>query len=203
MTDGASPLNELLEQALRGDQEALGRLLEAQRAALHRRAELQLHGKIVGRVDASDVIQQAFLEAHRSFRQFAGRDARELAAWLRGILEHKVAGAIRDHALLQKRTVRRERSLDDSRGGGTPLKQELDAGFSSPSQKAMRGEEAERLARALTALPDDQREAVRLRHLEGWALADIARRLDRSAAATAGLIKRGMQALRRRLHGGD
>ena len=201
MKDDAVAADELLQQARRGDREALGRLLEAQRAALHRLAEGRLGERIEVRVDASDIIQQTFLEAHRSFQQFAGRDVRELAAWVQGILDHKVAGAIRDHTLLQKRTVRRERSLDDSKGRGTPMKQELDAGFSSPSQKAMRGEEAKRLTEALTALPADQREAVRLRHLEGWALADIARHLGRSPAATAGLIKRGMQALRRRLHG--
>ena len=79
------------------------------------------------------------------------------------------------------------------------MKQALDAKISSPSQKAIRGEEAERLGQALAALPNDQREAVRLRHLEGWALADIACHLGRSPAATAGLIKRGMQALRRQL----
>jgi RNA polymerase sigma-70 factor (ECF subfamily) len=193
------PADALLRQARQGDPQALGELLEAQRAALHSLARRQLQGPIAARVDASDVIQQTFLEAHRSFGQFAGRDGRELVAWLQGILDHKVALAIRDHAVLQKRSVRRERSLDDSRAGA-PLKQELDARHSSPSQKAIRGEEAERLARALAALPDDQREAVRLRHLEGWALADIARHLGRSPAATAGLIKRGMQALRRRLN---
>jgi RNA polymerase sigma-70 factor (ECF subfamily) len=199
----AIPPNDLLEQALQGDREALGRLLEAQRAALHRLAERQLEGRIAARVDASDILQQTFLEAHRCFPQFAGHDARELCAWLHSILDHKVAAAIRDHTLLQKRNVGRERSLDDSCGGAAqPLKQELDAGLSTPSQRAIRGEEAERLSRALTALPDDQREAVRLRHLEGWALDDIARHLGRSPAATAGLIKRGMQALRRRLNSG-
>jgi RNA polymerase sigma-70 factor (ECF subfamily) len=201
MKDDSRSADDLLEQARRGDREALGRLLEAQRAALHRLAARQLDGRVAVRVDASDLIQQTFLEAHRSFQQFAGRGARELVAWLQGILDHKVAGAIRDHTLLQKRSVRREQSLDDSQRGATPLKQGLDAGHSTPSQKAMRGEEAERLSRALTALPDDQREAVRLRHLEGWALADIARHLGRTPAATAGLIKRGMRALRRRLHG--
>jgi RNA polymerase sigma-70 factor (ECF subfamily) len=191
--------NELLGQALKGDQEALGRLLEAEREALHRLAERQLAGRIAVRVDASDIIQQTFLEAFRNFPQFAGQDVRGLVAWLQKILDHKIAGAIRDHALLQKRNISRERSMDDSQGGSTPLKQELDAGHSSPSQKAIRGEEAERLSQALTALPDDQREAVRLRHLEGWALTDIARHLGRSPTATAGLIKRGMQALRRQL----
>ena len=194
--------NELLEQALRGDREALGRLLEAERAALHRLAERQLAGRIAVRVDASDIIQQTFLEAFRNFPQFAGQDVRELVAWLQSILDHKVAGAIRDHALLQKRDVRREQSMD-AQGGRSPLGQELAAGLSSPSQKAIRGEEAERLSQALTTLPDDQREAVRLRHLEGWALVDIARHLGRSPAATAGLIKRGLQALRRQMHRGD
>jgi RNA polymerase sigma-70 factor (ECF subfamily) len=202
MKDDAPTDNELLEQARRGDRDALGRLLDAQRAALHRLAEGQLEGRVAVRVDASDVIQQTFLEAHRSFSQFAGRDVRELTAWLRSILDHKVAGAIRDHTLIQKRNVRREQSLDDS-GGGAPLKQDLDAGLSSPSEKAIRGEEEQRLAQALTALPDDQREAVRLRHLEGWALDDIARHLGRTPAATAGLIKRGLQALRRQMHPGD
>ena len=191
--------NALLEQARQGDREALGRLLEAQRAALHRQAERQLDGRIAVRADASDIIQQTFLEAHRSFRQFAGQDARELTAWLQRILDHKVAGAIRDHALLQKRSVRRDRSLDDSHGGVASLKKELDAGLSTPSQKAIRGEEEQHLMEALSGLPDDQREAVRLRHLEGLALADIARHLGRSPAATAGLIKRGLQVLRRNL----
>jgi RNA polymerase sigma-70 factor, ECF subfamily len=189
----------LLEQARQGDREALGRLLEAQRAALHRLAERQLDGRLAVRVDASDIIQQTFLEAHRSFQQFAGQDARQLTAWLEGILDHKIAGVIRDHALLQKRAVHRERSMDDSHGGMASLKQKLDAGLSTPSQKAIRGEQEQLLMQALDALPDDQRAAVRLRHLEGWALADIAQHLDRSPAATAGLIKRGMQALRRQL----
>jgi RNA polymerase sigma-70 factor (ECF subfamily) len=202
MKDDSLAPEQLLEQALHGDREALGQLLEAERTALHHLAERQLEGRIAVRVDASDIIQQTFLEAHRSLPQFTGQDLRELAAWLKGILDHKVASAIRDHTLLQKRNLGRERSLDDSQGGGL-LKQDLDAGYSSPSQKAIRGEEAERLSQALAVLPADQGEAVRLRHLEGWALADIAQRLGRTPAATAGLIKRGLQALRRHLHSDD
>src|SRR5262245_6758852 len=203
MKDESPTPDECVGPALLGDREAVGRLLESQRAALIRLAERQLTGRVAVRVDASDVVQQTFLEAYRSFPQFAGRDARDLVAWLQGILDHRIAGAIRDHTLLQKRSVGRERSMDDSGEGGAALKGELDAGLSSPSQKVMRGEDAARLSQALTALPDDQREAVRLRHLEGWALADIARRLGRTPAATAGLIKRGVQALRRQMHRGD
>ena len=199
----ASTPSELLDQALRGDTDSLGRLLEEQRVALHRLAKRQLEGRIAVRVDPSDILQQTFLEAYRGFPQFAGQDLRELVAWLRSILDHKIAGAIRDHTLLQKRDLSREQSMDDSHGGGAPLKQDLDANLTTPSQKAIRGEQAKRLDQALAALPDDQREAVRLRHLEGWALAEIALRVGRTPAATAGLIKRGMKALRRRLHESD
>src|SRR5262249_14152146 len=157
MNDETFTPRQLLDQAIRGDPEALGQLLEAQRAGLHHLAERQLARRIAVRVDASDILQQTFLEAYRSFPQFAGRDMPELVAWLRSILDHKIAGAIRDHTLLQKRDVGRERSMDDSHGGGTPLKQDLDANVSSPSQKAIRGEQAEHLHQALAALPDDQR----------------------------------------------
>jgi RNA polymerase sigma-70 factor, ECF subfamily len=200
MSDDSASISELLVRARRGDGEALGRLLELRRPALQHLARRQLDGRVAVRVAVSDVMQQTFLEAHRRFGQFAGRGEREWAAWLRAILEHRVAGAIRDHALLQKRTVRREQSMDQAQDSEAGLKQGLDARHSSPSQKAMRVEDVVRLEGALGTLPEDQREAVRLRHLEGWALADIARRLNRTPAATAGLIKRGMQALRRRLH---
>src|SRR5262249_57712803 len=115
------------------------------------------------RVDASDVVQQTFLEAHHSFPQFAGQDPRDLVAWLRSILDNKIATAIRDHTLLQKRNVHREQSMDDSHGGAAPLKHGLDAGLSTPSQKAIRGEEAEPLSQALPTPPPHQRDGARPR----------------------------------------
>jgi RNA polymerase sigma-70 factor (ECF subfamily) len=59
------------------------------------------------------------------------------------------------------------------------------------------GESAARLAAALAELPDDQREAVRLRYLEGRSLAEIAERMDRTVVAAAGLVKRGLIHLRK------
>jgi len=200
MKDDLPSTKELLAQARQGDRAALGRLLEPHRLYLRLVAGRQLDERIAVRVDASDIIQQTFLEAYRSFEQFAGQEEPEWLAWLQRILDRNIAGTIRDHARLQKRNVRREQSMDDSHGSKAGLKDELGANLSSPSQLAIRGEEAKRLAQALTALPDDQREAVRLRHLEGWALAEIAQHLGRTPAATAGLVKRGIKALRRELH---
>ena len=69
----------------------------------------------------------------------------------------------------------------------------------SPSQQADRHEQAIRLAQALATLPDNQREAVVLRHFHGWSLADIAARLNSSTAAVTGLLHRGLRNLRKQL----
>ncbi len=60
----------------------------------------------------------------------------------------------------------------------------------------MRGERAMQLANAMGSLPDDQFEAVRLRHLEGWPVSQIAERMERSELSVAGLLKRGLKSLR-------
>jgi RNA polymerase sigma-70 factor (ECF subfamily) len=65
--------------------------------------------------------------------------------------------------------------------------------------RARRGKDAVRLAEAMGELPEDQQEAVRLRHLEGWPLKRIAARLQRTEVAVAGLLKKGLRALRTKL----
>jgi RNA polymerase sigma-70 factor, ECF subfamily len=99
-----------------------------------------------------------------------------------------------------KRDLDRECSLEAALGQSSArLEAWLAADQSSPSQRAARHEQLLRLAEALDALPDAQREAVTLHHLEGWPLDDIGRHLGRSPTAVAGLIKRGLRALRLRL----
>lgn len=199
MNTDPNRFTELLGHARLGGA-ALGVLLESFRPSLTRKAEALLAGRIPTRADAGDVVQQTFLEAHAAFGQFVGSSEPEFAAWLDVILQNNVSGLLRDHTQSQKRAVGRERSLDsqpDARAAPLPPAQ-----LTSPSQRAMRAEDVDRLVRALAGLPDDQREAVRLRHLEGWGLAAIAERFNRTPAATAGLIKRGMQALRGALQDG-
>ena len=199
MRESVAEAVDLIGRARRGDEAALGRLLEENRAALLAEAERQLRRRLAARVDSADIIQQTFLEAHRGFERFEGHSEVQFASWLRTILNRNIAGQLRDHTRVAKRDLRRERSLDDNRGGGEPLRRKIVAGQSTPSQRAMRAEDFARLAVALGTLTKDQREAVRLRHLEGWPLARIAERLGRTPAAAAGLIKRGVQALRERI----
>jgi RNA polymerase sigma factor (sigma-70 family) len=77
------------------------------------------------------------------------------------------------------------------------------AGHTSPSQRAIRAEELLRLAGALAALPEPQRRAVELHYLQGLPLAQIATALGTTRPAVAGLLHRGLKALRARLAGVD
>jgi RNA polymerase sigma-70 factor (ECF subfamily) len=171
------------------------RALERFRSYLLILARLQLGPGPGQRIDPSDVVQQTLLEAHAHLDQFHGDDS-ALAAWLRQALVNNLRDARR--ALHRgKRDVRRERSLDEAvEHSSARLGELLAAPQSSPSERAVRGEELLRLADALAGLPEAQREAIVLHHLQGCSLADTARRLDRTDAAVAGLLHRGLKTLR-------
>lgn len=187
-----------IDRARSGDGPALGDLLERFREPLRQSSRRHLGSALGRRVDASDVIQQTFLEAHRGIGQFRGTTQAEFLAWLRRIHESNLAQAARDHLATAKRAAGRETSLDDARDGA-PLHGRIASAHTSPSLRAIRLEQAARFLEALDLLPADQREAVRLRHVEGLPIDQIASRLARSSEAAAGLLKRGLRALRDRL----
>ena len=162
-------------------------------------ARAQVDPRLRGRIDLSGVVQQTLLEAHRERRRFEAEHPAQEAAWLRRILAHNLADALRKLAT-GKRDLTRERSLEAALDQSSArLAAWLAADQSSPSQQAQRYEQGLRLAAALETLPEAQREALVLQHWHGWTLAQIAAHLGRSRAAVAGLLKRGLQQLRRQL----
>jgi RNA polymerase sigma-70 factor (ECF subfamily) len=175
-----------------------GPALERYRAYLLLLARMRLDPRLRGKLDASDVVQQTLLEAHLARGQFRGTDGEE-AAWLRQILARNLANAVRD-LLRDKRDVRLEQSLEAAiEESSRRLEGWLAAEQSSPSERAARHEQGVRLAAALAELPEAQREALTLHHLEGRPLEEVARLVGRSREAVAGLIKRGLRQLRERL----
>lgn len=170
--------------------------LERYRDYLHLLARLQLDPRLRARIDLSGVVQQTLLEAH----QAALPGQAQPLAWLRRILANNLGDEIRKFTAA-KRDLGREQSLEaalDASSGR--LENWLAAEQSSPSEHVQREEQALRLAQALAELPSAQREALVLQHWHGWSLAEIAKHLDRSPAAVAGLLKRGLAQLRTVLH---
>jgi RNA polymerase sigma-70 factor (ECF subfamily) len=173
--------------------------LEQFRTYLHLLARLQLGSRVQAKADASDIVQQTMVQAIRGLQGFRGKTEAEMAGWLRKILARQLANFFRDQGC-RKRDVSREQSLeaalDESASRVTAF---LAGDDSSPSEKAVRNEDVLRLTQALADLPETQREAIVLHHLEHLSLAEVSRRLDRSTTAVAGLIKRGLRRLRVRL----
>ena len=190
---------ELIALARDGDETARGELVARYRGHLRRLAQKLLDSDVKTRVDPSDVVQQSCLAFHRDFHSFRGTQEAELLAWLQQILRRAVANTIRCHVSVAKRSVRKERPLPEIAVDDGVLEMPVAADQSSPSAQARRREAIELLEGALGELPEDQSEAVRLRHLRGWSLERLATHFGRSEMAVAGLLKRGLQTLRVRL----
>jgi len=198
--DGQRALVDLLQAARRGDAAAFGELLQAHRNYLKLLAEAQLRGNLQSRLGGSDVVQEAFLAAHRGFDGFRGQTEHEFRAWLRKILVYHLGHVIEQHAVAEKRNVHREVSLqqiqDDLGRSAMRLESMLAACGPTPSGEVQRRENALRLADHLESLPPDYREVLLLRHLEGLSFAEVAQRMGRSSGAVRMVWFRALESLR-------
>jgi RNA polymerase sigma-70 factor (ECF subfamily) len=192
----------LLALARKGDEVALGRLLERYRGYLELLARLQIGRRLQRKVDAADLVQEAFLKAARDFASFRGATAEEWANWLREILACSTANLVRHYLGTRRRDQRLERELAAELDQSSRA---LDGGLlargSSPSQRVVRREQALQLADALNQLPDDYREVLILRHLEELSFPDVAGRMGRSLDSVKNLWTRALARLRRTVKG--
>jgi RNA polymerase sigma-70 factor (ECF subfamily) len=192
----------LLSLARAGDSRALGELLELYRAYLSLLARLEIGKRLQSKVDASDLVQETFLQAHGHFPRFRGRTEEEFVSWLRHILAATFANLVRHYCGTRRRDVRLERELAaDLDQSSQLLDRGLIAGHSSPSHEAVRREQAVLLADALARLPADYREVLVLRHLEGLTFAEAARRMGRTIDSVKKLWTPALAELRAALGG--
>jgi RNA polymerase sigma-70 factor (ECF subfamily) len=198
----ATTPDELLRQARSGGTEQLGELLEVYRRYLHLLARIEIGRNLQAKLDASDLVQDTLLEAHRNFPRFEGSSETQFVCWLRRIMAANLANVLRRYLGTQGRDARLERELGVRLDQSSRL---LDRGLvdrgSSPSHQASRREQAVLLADALEKLAADYREVIVLRHLEGLTFPEVSQRMGRSLDSVEKLWVRGLAQLRQVMGG--
>lgn len=156
------PDDERLERALRGgDDAALAQLFERHRERLLRMVQFRLDPRLVGRLDAEDVVQEAFLDAGKRVASFRADD-KPFLVWIRLMTQQTMVDLHRRHLGAKMRSAGREVSAKQS---GT-LSGLFVGHFTSPSQAVMREELRRRVEEALESMDEIDREVLLLRHFE-------------------------------------
>lgn len=164
-----SEIGELIRRAGNGDRQAISDLLAKYRQRLKKMVQLRLDRRLYGRVDASDIVQEATLEAARRLPEYAQSQPMNFYLWLRWLTGQKLIDAHRHHLGAQKRDANQEVSL--YRGAlpeatSTALAAQLLGRLTTPTQAARRAEVQLKVQEALNSLDPVDREVLVLRHFE-------------------------------------
>lgn len=169
MSASAADADELLRRALTGDDAARAALFQKHRDRLRSLVKLRLDRRIASRIDASDVVQEAYLDYRKRFDDFARDPAQPFYLWLRRLTGQRLVDLHRTHLGAQKRDAGREVSI--YRGGlpeasSASLAAQLLGRRTTASQAVQRAELKLRVQQALDALEPIDREVLTLRHFE-------------------------------------
>jgi RNA polymerase sigma-70 factor, ECF subfamily len=197
MSNGPPEIDGLLQGAGDGPEGGFSELFEKHRLRLRRMVQLRLDPRIAKRVDASDVVQEAYLEAWRRLAEYRKDPKMPFFLWLRSLTAQSLLVLHRRHLGVQARDVSREISLHwgiQPEATSAALAQQIISRQTSPTKAARRAEMKSRLDRVLRELDPMDREVLALRHFEQLTNTETARTLgiDPSAAS-----KRYVRALRR------
>ena len=197
MTAPATDETDLLRRAKEGDQQALATLFARYRDRLRKMVRLRLDRRLYGRIDTSDVLQDAYLDVARRFPEYAASPTVPFYIWLRSLTGQRLVDVHRRNLGAEMRDAGREVSL--YRGplpaaSSASLAQQLLAGLTSPTQAAVRAEMQLRLHEVLNSMDPIDREVVVLRHFEELSNIEAAEVLGIETSAAS---KRYIRAIRR------
>jgi RNA polymerase sigma-70 factor (ECF subfamily) len=199
MTDESGDVPDLLRRAAAGDQPACDALLGIYRDRLKRMVQLRLSRRLRGRVDDSDVLQEAYIEASRKLPEYAADPHLPVFLWLRHLTGLKLAEVHRRHLGAQLRDADREVTLH---GGGLPavnsvsLAAQLLGKLTTPSQAAIKAETRMYVQEALNAMDPIDREVLALKHFEQLSTSEIAEILGLSKAGAGSRYLRALKRLK-------
>jgi RNA polymerase sigma-70 factor (ECF subfamily) len=190
---------ELLQRAAAGDQQAVNELFGLYRDRLRVMVRLRLNRRLQGRVDPSDVLQEACLEVCKGFAEYVRAPALPFFLWLRHITAQKLIIAHRQHLGAQMRDADREVSLHHGalpQASSASLAAQLLGHFTSPTQAVLRAELQIRVQEALNSLEPLDREVLALRHFEMLSNAETAQVLGIRKTAASNRYIRALERLK-------
>ena len=201
MTDESVDIHELLGRVLAGDQEALASLFSRHRERLRRMVELRLDARLRGRVSASDVLQEAYIDALKRLPHFQADPEIPFFIWLRTVTVQRLIQVHRQHLGAKGRDAAREVQLRHGSANEASADRlaEILGDFTSPSQAALRGESASHLRATLERLDPLDREVLALRHFEELSNHEVAEVLGIHSAAASKRYVRAIERLKQAL----
>lgn len=197
MTDETSEIDDLLQRAAQGDEQALADLFAQYRPRLKRMIKLRMDRRLQGRVDASDVLQEAYIDLAKKFPEYAKSSDIPFFLWLRLVTGQRLMQVHRTHLGTAMRNADLEVSIYRGalpKASTVHLASQLLGRFTSVSEKAIRAEVQIKLQEALNDMDADDREVLALRHFEELNNVETAQALNINPAAAS---KRYIRALRR------
>jgi len=204
MANDSSVPDDLLRRAAAGDAQSLADLFGRYRDRLRRMVRLRLDHRLQGRVDASDVLQEAYLDLAKRAPEFFAESTMPFFLWLRLLTGQKLLAIHRQYFGTKMRNVGQEVAL---RHGAMPhatsasLAAQLLGRLTSPSLAAMRAEMQLRLQEALNSMDPVDREVLVLRHFEELTNAETAEILGLQKTAASNRYVRALKRLRSILEG--
>ena len=197
MTSAETRYDPLIQRVLASEEAALAELFDKHRPRLRRMVDLRMDHRLHARVDASDVLQEAYLDLAQELPEYAKQQKFPFFLWLRLVTGQRLAQFHRKHLGAAMRNADLEVSLYRKAMPQVStffLASRLMGQFTSVSQKAMRAEMQVKLQEVLNAMDPNDREVLALRHFEELSNEEIAQVLEISKSTAS---KRYIRALRR------
>jgi RNA polymerase sigma-70 factor (ECF subfamily) len=189
----------LVQQAAGGDQRAVDDLLSQFRPRLKRMVHLRLSRRLQGRVDDSDVIQEAYLDVSRKLPEYAVNPQLPFFLWLRNLVGLKLTEVHRRHLGTQMRDADQEVSLHRGalpEANSMSLAAHLLGTMTTASEAAIKAETRIFVQEALNGMDPIDREILALKHFEQLSTSEIAQVLGLSKAGAGGRYLRAIKRLR-------
>ena len=187
----------LVSRAAEGDSQALAELMGRYTDRLKRMVQLRMDHRLQGRTGASDIVQEALIEAARRLSDYQQNPPMGFFLWLRSLTADRLLNAHRTHLGTQKRDVSREVSLyrrPMPTAHSVSLARQLLGQFTSPTQAIARAETQLLVQEVLNRMDPVDREILVLKYFEQLSTSEVASELG-IKRSTAG--KRYIAALKR------